>query len=66
MPSPPVRPKYRRGFSFGHHMQGRVHIGISGWSYAAGQTIWIFFNNCYDGVAIDNANTLRKMLGIKK
>ena len=37
---------------------------IAAWK-DAGHSIWIFFNNCYNGVAIDNANTLVKMLRVK-
>ena len=37
---------------------------IAAWK-DAGHSIWVFFNNCYNGVAIDNANTLKKMLWIK-
>jgi uncharacterized protein YecE (DUF72 family) len=30
-----------------------------------GHDLWIYFNNCYYGAAIENANTLKSMLGIK-
>lgn len=35
------------------------------WS-KANHTIWAYFNNCYYGVAIDNANTLRRLLGVEE
>ena len=35
---------------------------ISRWAND-GHDVWVFFNNCYNGVAIDNADTLRRFLG---
>ncbi len=38
---------------------------IRGW-LAAGHDVWVYFNNCYYGNAIDNARTLMHLLGAAK
>ena len=32
--------------------------------HTRGHNLWIYFNNCYNGVAINNANTLKGLLGL--
>ena len=50
--------------SYTNEMLADYAAKIKNW-HKAGHNIRAFFNNCYYGVAIENANTLKKMLGIK-
>ncbi len=49
--------------SYSEEMLQEYADKIANWCNT-GHSIWVFFNNCYNGVAIDNANTLKKMLGL--
>ncbi len=49
--------------SYSDEMLHDYAVKIKKWA-KAGHTIWVYFNNTMNGVALENANTLKKMAGI--